>query len=144
MAEHCFLDTNILLYAIGEVPEEAEKRIRARKIVLEEACAISVQVCQEFINQATSPKRRFKFSFEEAEQRLRGFRHLSIQDNTLAVFDFAMIIATRTNYSIWDSLIVAAAQAQSCTILYTEDMQHGHIIDGLRIINPFREGALVR
>jgi predicted nucleic acid-binding protein len=36
-------------------------------------------------------------------------------------------------------LIVAAAQLAECTVLYTEDMQHGQGIDGQTIRNPFRE-----
>ena len=37
-------------------------------------------------------------------------------------------------------MIVAAAQHQSCTLLLTEDLPHGQIIDKLRIINPFLVG----
>lgn len=144
MTDFCFLDTNILLYAIGEDLAETEKRMLARAIVLDKPCAISVQVCQEFIHQATRSNGRFKFSLAEAKQRLLGFRRFSVQENTVALLDAAFGIAERTNYSIWDSLIIAAAQALGCTILYSEDMQDGRIIDGLRIVNPFREGALVR
>ncbi len=59
------------------------------------------------------------------------------------MLDNAISLQARTGYSIRDSLIVAAAQALGCTILYTEDMQDGRIIDGLRIVNPFREGAVL-
>ena len=40
-------------------------------------------------------------------------------------------------FSIWDALIVRAAQQANCTVLYTEDLQHGQRIDGLEIVNPF-------
>jgi len=41
-------------------------------------------------------------------------------------------------YSYWDSLILASALENSCSILYSEDMQHGQVIeDNLKIINPF-------
>jgi len=39
--------------------------------------------------------------------------------------------------SFWDALIVRAAQESGCTVLYSEDLQHGLKIDGLRVINPF-------
>jgi predicted nucleic acid-binding protein len=43
----------------------------------------------------------------------------------------------RYKYSIWDGLIVAAALDAGCKILYTEDLQHGQVVEGLRIENPF-------
>jgi predicted nucleic acid-binding protein len=40
----------------------------------------------------------------------------------------------------WDSLIVAAALEGGCSILYTEDMQHGQVIAELLTgVNPFRQ-----
>ena len=41
--------------------------------------------------------------------------------------------------SFWDALIVQAAKAANCSILYTEDLQPGSVFEGLRIINPFVE-----
>jgi predicted nucleic acid-binding protein len=41
-------------------------------------------------------------------------------------------------YAHYDSQIIAAALAAGCTVLYSEDMQHGQLIDGtLSIVNPF-------
>jgi predicted nucleic acid-binding protein len=38
----------------------------------------------------------------------------------------------------WDSLIVASALEANCSILYTEDMQNGQVIENrLKIVNPF-------
>ena len=39
--------------------------------------------------------------------------------------------------SFWDALIVAAASLSQCSLLYTEDLNSGQIIQGVRIINPF-------
>lgn len=52
----------------------------------------------------------------------------------------AMNIKKRYKFSYWDSLIIASALENNCAILYSEDMQHGQIIeDRLTIVNPFRE-----
>jgi predicted nucleic acid-binding protein len=49
-----------------------------------------------------------------------------------------MDISIRNGYSYWDSLILAVALENNCSILYTEDMQDGQMIDDkLRILNPF-------
>ena len=39
--------------------------------------------------------------------------------------------------SFWDALVIAAAESAKCSILYTEDLNHGQIIRGVRIENPF-------
>ena len=49
----------------------------------------------------------------------------------------AIALTRRSRFSFWDSLIVEAAIEGEATILYTEDLQHGQTIDGVRIENPF-------
>ena len=39
-----FVDTNVLLYAVSEIPEEADKRARAGEVLTEPDLAASVQV----------------------------------------------------------------------------------------------------
>ena len=49
-----------------------------------------------------------------------------------------MEISIRYNFYYWDSLIVASALENNCSILYTEDMQDGQVIEeSLKIVNPF-------
>ena len=40
--------------------------------------------------------------------------------------------------SWWDALIVAAAQSCECSVLLTEDLQHGQRLGDVRVIDPFR------
>ena len=47
----------------------------------------------------------------------------------------------RYHYSYYDSLILASAVESRCTVLYSEDMQHGQVIEKkLKIVNPFYRG----
>ncbi|MBX6423467.1 PIN domain-containing protein [Thermosulfurimonas sp. F29] len=66
----------------------------------------------------------------------------------MEIFDFAIItkrdikkamfVKEKYKYNYWDSLIIASALENDCSVLYTEDMQHGQIIEGrLKIVNPF-------
>jgi predicted nucleic acid-binding protein len=41
----------------------------------------------------------------------------------------------------WDALIVRSAKQAGCSVLFTEDMQPGREIDGVKIVNPFRSGS---
>ena len=43
--------------------------------------------------------------------------------------------------SCYGSLIVHCAKKSGCPTVFTEDMQHGQLIDGVRIVNPFIETA---
>jgi predicted nucleic acid-binding protein len=49
----------------------------------------------------------------------------------------ALELSKRYGFSIWDGLIVAAAIEARCSTLLTEDLQHGQMVESLRIENPF-------
>ena len=52
--------------------------------------------------------------------------------------DKALRIVMQYKFTYWDSLIIASALENNCSILYTEDMQDGQVIDDkLKIVNPF-------
>jgi len=56
---------------------------------------------------------------------------------TVTTIASAIEFAERYNYSYYDSLILASGLEGGCSVLYSEDFQHGQVIDGLTIINPF-------
>lgn len=39
--------------------------------------------------------------------------------------------------SFWDAMILTSASSLGCDILWTEDLNAGQIIEGVRVINPF-------
>lgn len=133
-----FLDTNVLLYAVSELESESTKRDRARAVIDCQSCVLSMQVLQEFVYQATHPRRESRKSLDEAIAQLESWRRFPVQETTRALFDHGLRLHERDRFSFWDSMIVAAAIAQGCAILYSEDMPDGRIIDRLRIENPFR------
>ena len=51
----------------------------------------------------------------------------------------ALKIKEKYKLQYYDCLIIATALENACTILYSEDMQHGQIIENqIKIINPFQ------
>lgn len=132
-----FLDTNVLLYSISDVPDEAAKRERAQALIDGGGFALSMQVLQEFYRQATKPHRSWRISPEAAQELIEAWRRFPVQETTLALLDAGFAIQARHHFSFWDSMIVAAARAQGCDVLWTEDMDDGRIVDGMRIANPF-------
>jgi predicted nucleic acid-binding protein len=132
-----FLDTSILLYSITADPNEIHKRDVARALIDDNDCALSVPVLNEFFYQATRPNRADRLAPEDAIALIARWRRFPVQANDLALFDSTWEIHRRTKYSWWDSAIVAAARAMDCEKLATEDLDHGRVIDSLRIENPF-------
>ena len=133
-----FLDTNVLLYAVSRVPEDAEKRERAWTLIEGGDLALSLQVLQEFYYQATRPSRTDRLIHEEAMEFLDKWRRFPVQETNLALLDAGFEIQRRHKFNFWDCMILAAARAQGCDLLWTEDMDDGGVVDGVRIADPFR------
>jgi predicted nucleic acid-binding protein len=132
-----FLDTNVLLYAVGLHPAETRKQEIAQTIIDADRCALSVQVLQEFYVQATQATRPRPLSHGEACKYLKVWRRFPIQDNSLAIFDAALAIRDRHALSFWDANVVAAAQHLGCDRLISEDLSDGQRFGSLKIFNPF-------
>lgn len=134
MSDSIFLDTNVLIYVYSD--SELQKQITARQVVLENISFISTQVLQEFSNILFS---KFKKTWPEIERAIgevsqSNFIHTNSEITLLQAFK----IAERYKFSFYDSLIIASALECKCSKLYSEDMNHGQLIDGkLTIVNPF-------
>lgn len=132
-----FLDTNILLYSISRGSAEVAKRDTALELLDNVENALSTQVLQEFYVQATRASKSDPISHEIAVALIEGWTRFRIQEISLSVVQGALDIRKRFGFSYWDSAIVSAAKTIGCANLYTEDLQHGREIDGVKIVNPF-------
>lgn len=139
MSDKFFLDTNIFVYTFD--PRAPAKAKKAAQLIRQAADTgrgiVSYQVVQEFFSVAF---RRFlePMSMAEAEQYLiTVFRPLLAVHSSPALYVEALRIAGKLHIRWYDSLVVAAALEGQCATLYTEDLQHGQKIEGLRIENPF-------
>lgn len=132
-----FVDTDVLLYAVSIVPEEAVKAERARALLEASDLALSVQVLQEFYVQATRVTRANRPTHEEAANFVTAMLRFRVQDLTVQLMQSAFGIKARYALSYWNSTILAAALAAGCTQLHSEDLAHGGDYDGVRVVNPF-------
>lgn len=132
MRKAVFLDTNVLVYAhvLGD------GRSAAAQQILFNGGVINVQVLNEF---ASVLRGKLGFSWEEVVQAVDKILILCPSPNPLTVQTHlrSLGLSKRYGLSLWDGLIVAAALDAGCSTLYTEDLQHGQQIEGLRIENPF-------
>ena len=127
-----FADTNVLLYLTSK--EIVKARVAER--LLGEGLVISVQVMNEFAN---AGRRKIGLSWAEIHEMLDTISAIStVVPLTLAIHRRGLAIAERYLLATYDAMIVAAALEAGCDTLYSEDMQHGQMIEGrLRIANPF-------
>jgi predicted nucleic acid-binding protein len=134
-----FFDTNVLVYCFDSL--EPRKQSRAKDLLAQALNArqgvVSYQVVQEFCNVA-SKNRRLNLPHE----RILAYVNLVLQPMNLVapsteLLAAALAIRQENGFSFYDSLILAAAQAAQCQVLYSEDMQHLHRVGNLQVVNPF-------
>jgi predicted nucleic acid-binding protein len=128
-----FFDTNVLLYLLSADPAKADRVER----MLASGATVSVQVLNEF---AAVAVRKLGMTIAEAREALAAITAAcGVTPLTLEVHERGLQIAERYGFSIYDSLIVAAALESGCSTLYTEDLQDGQRIERvLTVRNPFR------
>lgn len=133
-----FVDANVLLYAVDT--SDGAKHRSARewmdKLWRERTGRTSVQVLSEFYVNATrllSPG----LGKEHAWEHVVALSEWAPQPIDFHILEFGQQVQARHGLSWWDSLIVAAAHAQGCGILLTEDLQHDADYAGVTAVNPF-------
>ena len=140
MSGKAFLDTNVFIYSFDKIDKDkASVAVELiRDAARRETGVISFQVIQEFFNVALK-RAQPAFSPHEAIRYLMTvLRPLLSVESSLALYSTGLEIQSRWQLSWYDSLIVAAASQAGCSVIYTEDLQHGAKINGIRIENPFR------
>lgn len=139
-----FLDTNILIYR--QDPADDRKRTCAAAwiaaLALTRRGRMSWQVLTEYNAVATRKLLTKGYSTHSLRLDIRDYAVWLPLPTDLALFESAWSLTDRHDFSWWDALIVAAALRQECTILLSEDMPHGLVIDDrLTLINPFAPDA---
>lgn len=136
-----FVDTNVLLYCFDD--HDIAKRDMARAWIAacwQRRCGrISTQVLNEFYSNA---RRKFPTAISAGDARAEVRRYQRWQPWQIdhATMETAWAVESRYQLNCWDALIVAAAQAQGCAYLLSEDLQHEQQIDSVKIVNPFLVG----
>lgn len=139
MKDKCFFDSNILVYM--QDATDKQKQQKARNLLFEctenESAVISTQCLQEFYNVVANKLKQDKIT---TKQIIHSFaQSIPVIQITPRLIENAIDISIKTQFSFWDSLIISAAENANCNILYSEDLNDGQIVNGVRIINPFGE-----
>jgi predicted nucleic acid-binding protein len=137
MTARVFFDTNILVYALSvRASSPVDPRTSTAEELLSLGGAVSAQVINEFADVASW---KLKMGWDTVAGCLDMIDTLcgpaiSLTAETTRA---AVRLSKLHGFRMYDSLILASAIAAGCRTLLTEDLQHGQIIEGLRIENPF-------
>lgn len=133
-----FVDANVFVSAYDAADPAKSARARAWLQLLwrERSGRTSMQVLAEYYVNAAR-KLRPGVAQEVAWEDVKSYftwKPLPIDEPLLR---HARDVEQRWRLSWWDSMIVAAAQLQDCTVLLTEDLHEGMLFGALRVRSPF-------
>lgn len=131
-----FIDTKILIYCLDKHDPGKQKKAREllKRVAMDFTGVISTQVLQEFYVAAT---RKLNVEPLQAKDMLRAFSNYETILVTLEIINNAIDCSVLNRISFWDSLIISTAESALWGTLWTEDLNDGQVIKGVKIENPF-------
>lgn len=132
MAGEWFFDTNILIYAFAA---NEPRGVRAESLIANGG-VIGVQVLNEFTNVT---RRKLAWDWQQVEAALAVVDDLlgPARPLTVAIHAKAIELSRSHTLAFYDALIVAAATDAGCSVLYSEDLEHGRKFGAVTVKNPF-------
>lgn len=133
-----FVDTNVLTYAFdrSEPDKQAIASAHLEDLWIDRSGVLSTQVLQEFYAVATH-QLKLAMTPPEARRVVELYTEWPVVIIEPALILTASAIHERHQLSFWDALVIQAARVAGADRLLTEDLQHGRVIEGVRIENPF-------
>jgi predicted nucleic acid-binding protein len=128
------LDTNILVYN-HDVNDDNKRAVSEN--LLRANPVISSQVVSEYLNYM---RKEYKI---EKRKLIRAcamwLKRCTVQPVCGSTIELASRLIDKYDFQLFDGIIVASALEANCDVLYSEDMQHGQVIEvSMKIINPYR------
>jgi predicted nucleic acid-binding protein len=133
-----FVDANVLVYAFdtsAAAKKTAAEQLVARLWQTGSGC-LSVQVLQEFFVTVTRKVAK-PLSIDDAAERVREFAAWRVFTPTTGDVLAAIALQQKAKLNFWDAMIVQAAAESGCDLLWSEDLNDGQVVRGVRIRNPF-------
>ncbi len=135
MRDRVFVDTNIWLYAFME-----DNKLRtkiSRRIVPNPRTVLSTQILNEI---CINLIRKIKYTEENLQILIVNINnHYKVAGISTETILKASFIREHYEFNYWESLIIASALENNCSILYSDSIEPNQVIEGkLKIVNPFK------
>lgn len=128
------IDTNVLIYARD--PRDSRKQQIASGLIQSLNDVVLLwQVACEYV--AASRKLKGQNDLQAWDDIARLAMVWPLKPPSAQVFVKARQLSTAHSLSVWDALLIAACAEPDVSALYTEDLQHGESIAGVKMVNPF-------
>lgn len=131
-----FFDTNVLVYTDDKASPVKQKRaleiLNLHKQTM--SGVLSLQVLQEYFVTVT---RKYGVDPADARRKIELFAAFDVVEPAFNDILAAIDLHRLHRLSFWDALVIHCARHSGCEQLLSEDLQHGQVIDGVRIFNPF-------
>ena len=136
MADRSFIDTNVLVYAeASDAPVKQQAALVLLKQLYETGTGVlSTQVLQEYCNVAI---KKLKLPAGHIRAQLDLYEQFEVVQVTPAIIRAGLDLHQTRSVSFYDALILASAETAGCNVLFSEDMNTGEVMAGVRILNPF-------
>jgi predicted nucleic acid-binding protein len=141
MSVEAVLDTNVLLYAASKDPADQAKAAIGMQLLETVNFGVPLQVVQEFFHNARV-KARLAIEADHCDQMVAALLQRPTVPTDVALFAQARRMCRRHQLRYWDAAVLAAAKQLGASTLYSEDLSHGQVYDGVRVVNPFLELAV--
>jgi predicted nucleic acid-binding protein len=133
------IDTNILVYASDPADRPRQQRAVAVLKHLDETGAgrLSVQCLAELANVLTRgprPLYRFADTLRIVESLVQVY---PVYDLTPMIVLEAIRGARDYSLAYYDAQIWACARLNQMPVIFSEDFNHGSVLEGVRFVNPF-------
>ncbi|HTS65128.1 MAG TPA: PIN domain-containing protein [Candidatus Acidoferrales bacterium] len=131
-----FFDTNVILYA--DDTSSPKKQKQAIQLISDHrrkgTAVVSLQVLQEYFAAAT---RKLRVDPELAQRKVEILARARVVRFTAGDIIAAIELHRLVKISFWDAMSVHAARMAGAAILFSEDLQHGAVLGGVPVVNPF-------
>lgn len=136
MANRSFIDTNVLIYAeASDAPMKQRAALSLLKRLYDESQGVlSTQVLQEYCNVAL---KKLKLPVDYVRAQLDLYEQFEVVQVTPAIIRAGLDLQQTRNLSFFDAIVLASAHAAGCSVIWTEDLNAGEVVNGVKISNPF-------
>jgi predicted nucleic acid-binding protein len=137
MSDVVFVDSNILICAHdADAGPKRDRAVESLRLLWESGAGrLSVQVLQEFYVNVTR-KLATSVARSTAREVVSSYGAWVHEPTTPDTVTRAIDIAEMAQIIFWHALIVASAEQVQATHVYSEDLNAGRIIAGVKIVNP--------
>ena len=136
MSDKIFVDSNIFIYVLDHNDED--KRQKAKNLLIEASETARIILSTQVINEIYAvASKKLNINPVQVKRFISSLYDFDVIIVTREIIDAAIDCSILQQINYWDALMLSAAAAGHCSVIWTEDLNNHQIINGVRVVNPF-------